>query len=136
MNGIILHESDSIENGNYFGIFSKIIFDNTDNNTFDIETIKKDPKKLKLINEAYLFLFKENLIAPQSTPSTPPRTTNTTNTDKSNDASQASFKTENASLSGQYTNLCLMKNRVFTQDTLNLKNSRSQHSSQTTQRMT
>ena len=45
---VILHEGDSIENGNYFGIFSKILFDNTDNNTVDIETIKKHPKKLKL----------------------------------------------------------------------------------------
>ena len=48
LKGVILHEGDSIENGKYFGIFSKILFDNTDNNTFDIETIKKDPKKLKL----------------------------------------------------------------------------------------
>ena len=73
LKGVILHEGDSIENGNYFGIFSKILFDNTDNNTFDIETIKRDPKKLKLINEAYLLLFEKNEIAPRSTPSTPLR---------------------------------------------------------------
>ena len=36
LKGVILHEGDSIENGKYFRIFSKIIFDNTDNNTFDI----------------------------------------------------------------------------------------------------
>ena len=45
---VILHDGDSIENTNYFAIFSKILFDNTDNNTVHIETIKKDPKKLKL----------------------------------------------------------------------------------------
>ena len=46
LKGVILHEGDSIQNRKYFGIFSKILFDNTDNNTFDIETIKKDPKLL------------------------------------------------------------------------------------------
>ena len=66
-----MHEGYSIENRKYFGIFSKILFDNTDNNTFDIETIKRDPMKLKLINEAYLLLFEKNEIAPRSTPSTP-----------------------------------------------------------------
>ena len=54
-------------------IFSNTLFDNTDKNTFDIETIKRDPKKLKLINEAYLLLFEKNEISPRSTPSAPLR---------------------------------------------------------------
>ena len=47
LKGVILHEGDSIENGKYFGIFSKILFDNTDNNTVDIETIKKRSQEVK-----------------------------------------------------------------------------------------
>ena len=48
LKGVILHEGDSIENRNYFGIFSKILFDNTDNNTIDIETIKKRSQEVKI----------------------------------------------------------------------------------------
>ena len=54
LKGVILHEGDSIENGKYCGIFSNILFDNTDN-IFDMETIKKQPKELKKINSSSIY---------------------------------------------------------------------------------
>ena len=59
LKGVILHEVDSIENGKYYGIFSNIIFDNSDN-IFYMETIKKQPKELIKIKQAYLLLFEKN----------------------------------------------------------------------------
>ena len=55
LKGAIMHRGETIENGKYCGIFSNILFDNSDN-IFDIETIKQKPKEFKKKNEASIFV--------------------------------------------------------------------------------
>ena len=65
LKGAIMHRGETIEDGEYCGIFTmdkREMFPLADN-MFDIEMIKNDPKKITLLDEAYLLLFEKNGIS-------------------------------------------------------------------------